>query len=416
MGVRLGYKQTDAGVIPEDWDIRTLGEVASIAAGGTPSRRVPEYWKDEIPWVTTTEIDFTTITHTQQSISKIGLRHSAAKLLCPGTLLLALYGQGKTRGKVAVLGIEAATNQACASILLNPSVSRDFVFHFLASRYDAIRGLSNSGSQENLNGQIVKSLLIAFPPTQAEQEAIAKALIDANALIESLEQLIAKKRNIKQGAMQELLTANRRLPSFCKEWKSVRLGELFTFKNGLNKGKEFFGQGTPIVNYMDAFQHPAIYSSMLTGRVSLTSRELSTFDVRIGDVFFTRTSETIDEVGIASVVLDEPYQTVFSGFLLRARPKNNRLHNEFKQYCFAPNYVRKQITSRASYTTRALTNGRILSAVTLGIPELDEQLAIAEMFNDIDAEISALQGKLAKARHLKQGMMQELLTGKVRLV
>ena len=96
--------------------------------------------------------------------------------------------------------------------------------------------------------------------------------------------------------------------------------------------KEFFGHGTPIVNYMDVFQHPAIYSSMLTGRVSLTNQELSTFDVRMGDVFFTRTSETTDEVGIASVVLDEPSQTVFSGFLLRARPKNNKLCNEFKRY------------------------------------------------------------------------------------
>ena len=215
---------------------------------------------------------------------------------------------------------------------------------------------------------------------------------------------------------EELLTGKRRLPGFSKEWEPIQLGDLFTFKNGLNKAKEFFGHGTPIVNYMDVFQHPAIYSSMLIGRVSLTSQELATFDVRMGDVFFTRTSETADEVGIASVVLDEPSQTVFSGFLLRARPKNNKLCNEFKKYCFAPHYIRKQIISRASYTTRALTNGRILSAVTLNVPEPEEQLAIAEVLNDLDAEIGALEAKLAKTRQLKLGMMQELLSGPPRLI
>ena len=167
---------------------------------------------------------------------------------------------------------------------------------------------------------------------------------------------------------------------------------------------------------MDVFQHPAIYSSMLTGRVSLSHQELSTFDIRIGDVLFTRTSETVDEVGIASVILDEPNQTVFSGFLLRARPRNQRLCNEFKKYCFAPDYLRKQITSRASYTTRALTNGRILSAINLHVPEPAEQLAIAGVLNDIDGELTGLKHKLAKARHIKQGMMQELLTGRTRLV
>jgi type I restriction enzyme S subunit len=235
-------------------------------------------------------------------------------------------------------------------------------------------------------------------------------------LISALDALIAKQRAIKQGAMQELLTGQRRLPGFAGEWEQVYLGDLFTFKNGLNKSKEFFGFGTPIVNYMDVFENAVIFCSKLEGRVSLTTQEIKNFDVKKGDVLFTRTSETPDEVGMASVILDDPEQTVFSGFVLRGRPKDDRLCDAFKAYCFRSSSVRNQIISKASYTTRALTNGRILSAVVLSVPPPAEQTAIAQIFADMDDAIAALVQKRAKTVALKQGMMQALLTGQVRLV
>ena len=218
---REGYKRTDAGVVPQDWDVKRLGELGTVNAGGTPSRSNPAYWNGGIPWVTTSEVDFQTVTHAEQFITAEGLKNSAAKLLAPGTILMALYGQGKTRGKVGVLGIEASANQACAAISIGRAVSREYVFHFLASQYEAIRDLSNSGNQLNLSGSIVRSIYVLLPP-KAEQEAIAEAFRDVNALIESLEQLIAKKRHIKQGAMQELLTGKRRLPGFDGEWAETR--------------------------------------------------------------------------------------------------------------------------------------------------------------------------------------------------
>ena len=164
MEVKAGYKQTEVGVIPDDWDVKALGELASITAGGTPSRSNAQYWDGDIPWITTTEVDFNKIDHAEQFITKEGLNNSAAKLLPPETLLMALYGQGKTRGKVAVLGIEAATNQACAAITLNRSVSGNYIFRYLSSQYTAIRNLSNTGNQENLNSSIVRSIPIILPP------------------------------------------------------------------------------------------------------------------------------------------------------------------------------------------------------------------------------------------------------------
>ena len=198
-------------------------------------------------------------------------------------------------------------------------------------------------------------------------------------------------------------------------WVAVRLGDLFIFKNGLNKTKRFFGTGTPIVNYMDVFERPRIRLSDLSGRVILNTEEIKNFEIRFGDVFFTRTSETVEEIGIASVMLDEPGDTVFSGFILRARPRDSRLDDRYKQYCFGSTTVRSQIVSNATYTTRALTNGRSLSAVWIAVPPKPEQRAIADALSDVDGLLTALEALIDKMRAVRHAAMQQLLTGKIRM-
>ncbi|MYE89151.1 hypothetical protein F4X33_09180, partial [Candidatus Poribacteria bacterium] len=200
-----------------------------------------------------------------------------------------------------------------------------------------------------------------------------------------------------------------------EDWNAVLLGDLFVFKNGLNKAKRFFGSGTPIVNYMNVFEHPRIRMKDLSGRVTLSPEEIKNFEVRLGDVFFTRTSETVEEIGVASVMLDEPCDTVFSGFVLRARPRNDRLDDHYKQYCFGSRAIRSQIVSNATYTTRALTNGRSLSAIWIAVPPKHEQRAIAEALSDVDELLAALEALIAKKWAVKQAAMQQLLTGKSRL-
>lgn len=198
-----------------------------------------------------------------------------------------------------------------------------------------------------------------------------------------------------------------------EDWEVVSVGESFEFKNGLNKAKEYFGQGTPIVNYMDVYKNSGIYSKDLTGLVTLSKDEIGKYEVKKGDVFFTRTSETVDEIGVSAVALDEMQDTVFSGFVLRGRPKNNRIELNFKKYCFSILSVRKQIISTASYTTRALTNGRALSNVKLAIPKSDaEQTAIATALSDMDDLIYCLSTLIEKKKAIKHGAMQQLLKPK----
>lgn len=200
-----------------------------------------------------------------------------------------------------------------------------------------------------------------------------------------------------------------------KPWDTATIGDFLDFKNGLNKGKEFFGHGTPIVNYTDVYKKRGLMKNDVCGKVSLTSDEIHRFDARKNDVFFTRTSETPEEVGMSSVLLENIDDCVFSGFVLRGRPKNDMLVPEYCKYCFTTEAVRSAIIMGCTYTTRALTNGKQLSAIEIAVPPKPEQKAIAQSLTEIDELISSLKKLITKKKAIKQGAIQELLTGKRRL-
>lgn len=149
-----------------------------VVSGGTPSRSNLAYWSGgTIPWVKTTEVHYSVITETEEYITQAGLTGSAAKMLPTGTLLMAMYGQGVTRGKVGILGIESSCNQACAAMTPTDDVVLPrYLYHYLTSRYEAIRSLAHGGQQQNLNLDIVRKIAVPVPPTPAEQQEIVDVL------------------------------------------------------------------------------------------------------------------------------------------------------------------------------------------------------------------------------------------------
>ena len=169
---------TRPGELPDGWIEEELGARCSVSSGGTPARSVDAYWTGgSIPWVKTAEVNYGVITETEEHITEQGLKNSAAKRLPPDTLLLAMYGQGVTRGRVAMLGVEAASNQACAAIQTDAEVLLPrFLFHYLEARYEFIRSRAHGGQQQNLNLDLVRSLPIAYPADLEEQRRIASAL------------------------------------------------------------------------------------------------------------------------------------------------------------------------------------------------------------------------------------------------
>ena len=201
-----------------------------------------------------------------------------------------------------------------------------------------------------------------------------------------------------------------RFAGFTEVWEQRKVGEYYDFKNGLNKGKEYFGIGTPIVNFTDVFHLRGIYEKDLKGKVSLTRAEIANFQVKMGDIFFTRTSETIDEIGFPSVMLDEPKDTVFSGFVLRGRAlQDDPLTLQFKRYVFFTDAFRKEMVKKSSITTRALTSGTAIKNMEFVFPKnKKEQEFIGTFFRQLDRLVTLHQRKRERLENIKKAMLEKM--------
>src|SRR5699024_2879640 len=223
-------------MVPEGWKVATIEDIAQVTSGGTPSRKNDNFWGGDIPWVTTAEVQSNVIDDTAEKITEAGLKGSSAKLFPVNTLLIAMYGQGKTRGKIAKLGIEAATNQACAAIIVKNEHHVDYYFHFLSGQYENLRDLSNDGGQKNLSAGIIKTFSVPVPPLP-EQKKIAQILSTWDKAITTTEQLLANSEQQKKVLMQQLLTGKKRLLDdngvrFSGEWEKVMLGDISHITTG----------------------------------------------------------------------------------------------------------------------------------------------------------------------------------------
>ena len=194
------------GEVPEHWRVCSLGYLSRISTGGTPDRKNDSYWNGEIPWVKTGEINYKIISDTEERITDAGLSNSATFIAEPGTILMAMYGMGVTRGRVAVLGIPASFNQACAAISCSSGVHNWYVFYCLCAAYRFIRDLGNEASQVNLNLEIVSKIKVPVPPL-LEQEEIEKHLVAQLQKLDAIEQRVSNSISLIKERRSAFITA-----------------------------------------------------------------------------------------------------------------------------------------------------------------------------------------------------------------
>jgi type I restriction enzyme, S subunit len=218
-GLRGGAKKpTEVGEIPGSWNVARLGSVCRFSSGGTPARDNPRYWGGTIPWVKTGEISYREITATTEAITEAGLRASAAKVLPKGTLLMAMYGQGVTRGRVAVLGIDAATNQACVALIPDERVLLiGFLYAYLEYAYDRVRDLGHGANQKNLSAEILNRLQVPIPSDLGEQESIATLSGVIGDRIDAAEQRLGTVGNLFQCLLDKLMRGELRVTALLEQ-------------------------------------------------------------------------------------------------------------------------------------------------------------------------------------------------------
>lgn len=272
---------------------------------------------------------------------------------------------------------------------------------------------SGKSGVPGVNRNDLHEITVLLPPSKAEQEAIAEALSDADALIESLNQLLAKKRKIKQGAMQELLTGRRRLPGFSDAWKVKRLGEIGHFLKGSGVSRDDSQSGSICcIRYGELYTKHSDYIREFHSWVSRDVAESATKLVR-GDILFAGSGETKEEIG-KSVAFVDDVEAFAGGDIVILRPAN--ANSLFLGYYLNTASVRRQKASRGQGDAVVHIAASALADIEVLLPSVEEQAAVATILSDLDSELAVLGAKLAKLRALKQGMMQELLTGRTRLV
>lgn len=415
--MKEGYKQTEIGVIPEEWEIRFLPYFGDVLSGGTPNTNVNDYWNGNIAWCTPSDITATsgtTITKTEKCITELGLSKSSATLLPFGSLLLCTRA---TIGDSKINAIPMATNQGFKNVVPKNCDIR-FLYYLLQTKKKEM--LEKAIGSTFL--EISKSALCSIPlqyPKISEQQRIAEALSDMDELIASLEKLIAKKKAIKQGAMQELLTGKRRLLGFSGEWKKKKLStycSLITKQTGFDysayikpalikenlpgtlpmiqtinfRGKHFSFDTDYYIPAAVAAQFPNIILSSKCVLFSIVGASVGNIGLYPGGMSFCGGA-----IGITRFFNEQDADWVF--YYMSSPEGQSQI-----------NYVTKG-GAQATVTIADIRN------FVIPTPEKKEREAIIRIMSDLDNEILNIENRLEKARQIKQGMMQQLLTGTIRL-
>lgn len=432
-----GYKQTEVGVIPEDWQVQCLGNVARVIGGG--AFKSQDAQQTGIRWLKIANVGINEIVWNDESfLPEEFARMHGSFLLKQGDCVLAL-----TR---PILGGILKIAMICkddAPALLNQRVGKiegvnnndlDFLYFVfqLGSTVSAMQQSMAGTDPPNLSTRNIYTISCAIPPSKIEQRAIAEALSDADALIESLEQLIVKKRRLKQGARQELLTGKRRLQGFAnatigykqtevgvipEDWEVTNLATVSSepMQNGVFYKPSHKGVGVKLINVGDLYKRIPIDTDSLE-LFDANENERERFKVEDGDLFFTRSSVVPSGIAHCNIYKSNRLESVvFDSHVIRVRPDNRKVVPSFLFRFGASSVARKYLVSHAKTATMTTIDQGVLGKCPVLLPTKDEQEAIAEGLSDMDTEIIALETRLAKTRAIKQGMMHVLLTGRIRL-
>ena len=402
-------KTASFGNVPHDWDVVRLDVVAKRGSGHTPDKECPEYWGGQIKWISLADsdrLDRVYIRETAQTITQAGIEHSSAVLHPKGTVVLS---RDAGIGKSAVMAEEMAVSQHFIAWRCGPKLDNHFLYYWLQLRKPEFERIAAGNTIKTIGLPYFKLLEIPLP-TIPEQRAIAVALSDMDALINGLDKLIAKKRAVKLAAMQQLLSGRTRGTGFCEPWQSVSLGDLATIRRGASP--------RPIDN-------PVWFdSNSQIGWVRIS-------DLSTTGMYLYETAQKLSELGVQSSrpvargnlimsicatvgrpTITEIETCIHDGFVVFEGLKVDKRFLYYALRSIEPEWLRHGQTGSQMNLNTDLIRGTIIQ-----IPCSNrEQRTIAAVLVDMDSEIAALDRRRDKTKALKQGMMQQLLTGRIRLL
>lgn len=318
----------------------------------------------------------------------------------------------------------------------NENQFNKFVYYYLMSMYFncVYNNLGGNGVRSALNATDMGEFIIPYPDENTQRrisDYLDAQCSKVDLLIANVEKQIEKLKAYKQSLITEIVTKGLDpsaptkdsgvdwIGNIPQQWSTLRIKYIGETQNGISKGGEFFGSGYPFVSYGDVYKNIEL-PRVASGLVQSTEAEREAYSVQKGDIFFTRTSETIEEVGFSSVCMETIEDATFAGFLIRLRPFNDALTAEYAKYYFRGEHIRKYLVKEMNLVTRASLGQGLLKAMTVLIPPRDEQLEIAKYLDTkcayIDKLMSIKQEKIAKLEQYKKSIIYEYVTGKKEVV
>jgi len=414
MELKPGYKQTEMGVIPEDWEVKPIGNDIDLLTGfpfpssgyskaGVRLLRGSNVKRGETDWAEDITQYWPSVT---ADIARYGLKERDLIIAMDGSLVGRSFAQLTREDLPAVLLQRVARIR---STQLDIGYLTAFVGSEKFVKYaDSVKTVT---AIPHISPADIRNFTIPVPPTIEEQRAIATALSDVDALLGALDRLIAKKRDLKQAAMQQLLTGKHRLPGFRGEWGVRRLGDVLTSVANGAVYRPTNSFGLPITRIETISD-----GTIALDRVGYAepTPELPKYKLERGDILFSHIN-SVDHIGKVAIFGGDT--DLYHGMNLLLLRAGQSVDCEFLFYWLGSHQGRKKSVSLAKQAvSQASINTSELKGIELPLPPLPEQTAIAEVLSDMDAELAELEQRRDKTHALKQGMMQELLTGKTRLV
>lgn len=396
---------------PKDWHEERLENVtSSIITGGTPSTNNPSFWGGTIPWLASTEIHQKRVNKPTTYITDVGLQNSSAKIAPEKSVLIALAGQGKTRGTAAFLQKSMAINQSLAALVVNGKADAEFVFFVMEENYDRLREVSSGdGGRGGLNKKLLKKFAVSIPSDVCEQKSIAETLSCMDEHIANLTELIEKKKAIRDGALEDLVSGRTRLKGFSGEWDTRCVGECaYIYSGGTPKtaNPNYWNGNVVWITPGEIRNNRGLYIHTSARKITVDGVNSSSATLLPKGTILLCTRATIGYLAIADTEL-----ATNQGFKsLVCKPD---IDNIF--FAYALMTKRTEMVAKAIGTTFLEISKKALSGIEMRIPLLPEQQAISSVLTAMDEEILAFEEEKDKILQIKAGAMDDLLTGRIRL-
>lgn len=426
--VREGYKEYEFGVIPNDWQVKKLGDIFNDLKGGsTPSRLIDRYYTGDIPWITSGELKYKTIYNTLESITEEAVKDTNLKLYPQGTFFIAITGleaEG-TRGSCAITGVPATTNQSCLAFQPKEGFSNLYLYHWyrLYGNYIGLK-YTQGTKQQSLNNKIVGKLEIPVPKLE-EQEKIASILSTVDEQIDNVDALIEKNKELKKGLMQTLLTKGIGHTKFKKteigeipeEWSIKTIGDVINLiKSGLSRSLKDEDIGIPCIRSNNINNYKFDKSDLKYWFLEDNKgANINDYILREGDILVNFIN-SLAQIGKTCLYKDIGRPVIYTTNIFRMNLNEQIILNKYFYYISQTEMYNNEIklitkpaVNQASFTVADF------KSIKISVPPINEQIRIVSILSEVDEKVEESEEKKQKLEELKKGLMQQLLTGKIRV-